>query len=154
MVQSLIILEHHLFTSNTDSSVTNSISGSTTPSIEHPSYSNATLIPQQQIFLSAILSALRHQNMNCLHQSWCNMVTSCLPYFGDHLKQIVLSVILQLCNNVEKISDTYKKSEVMGELSTDYAITLLEFLTIMCHYCVLDYTQVNTQGNYYYFFFC
>lgn len=140
----MIILENHLLTS------TESVS---TPYQQIPSsgeklsYTPATLIPQQQMFLSAVMVALRHQHMKSLHQSWCNMVTSCLPYYGDSLKQIAVSVIHQICNNIEKIADNYKSNEMNGEPCTDYAITQLESLTIMCHYCLLDSSQTLSQGK-------
>lgn len=110
-------------------------------------YTPTVLIPQQQMFLSAILSALRHQNIKSLHQNWCNMITSCLPYMGQNLKQIALSIIHQICNNIEKIADMYKSNEINSELTADYAITQLEALTIICHYCLLDSQQSNLQLN-------
>lgn len=114
---------------------------------EHISYTPTVLIPQQQIFLSAIMSALRHQNMKNLHEKWCNMVTSCLPYFGENLKQISLSVVHQICNNIEEVSTNYSDCQVEGELCSDYAVTQLESLTIFCHYCLLDSNQNNTTNT-------
>lgn len=99
------------------------------------------------MFLSAIMSALRHQNMKNLHEKWCNMVTSCLPYFGENLKQISISVIHQICNNIEEIAKNYKSSQTDGDLCSDYAVTQLESLTILCHYCLLDSTQTINQTN-------
>lgn len=145
LIHSLIVLEYHLF--NGTDTAHSSLAQTTPGTGEHLTYSPAIVIPQQQMFLSAIMSALRHQNMKCLHQNWCNMVTSCLPYFGDNLKQIALSVIHQICNNIEKIADTYKSAELIGEPCTDYAITQLESLTIMCHYCLLDSSQTINQGT-------
>lgn len=113
---------------------------------EHLTYTPTILIPEQQMFLSAIMSALRHQNMKYLHESWCNMITACLPYVGQNLKQIALSVIHQICNNIEKVADTYKSSELNGELCSDYAITQLNSLTILCHYCLLDSSQSVPQN--------
>lgn len=127
-----------------------------TPAVQSPStplpssgehYAPTVLIPQQQIFLSAIMSALRHHNAKNLHEKWCNMVTSCLPYFGENLKQISLSVIHQICNNVEEIAGNYKDCEVEGELCSDYAVTQLESLTILCHYCLLDSNQGSGQNG-------
>lgn len=108
-------------------------------------YTPTVLIPQQQMFLSAILSALRHQNIKSLHQNWCNMITSCLPYMGQNLKQISLSIIHQICNNIERIAEMYKSQDITTELTADYAITQLEALTIICHYCLLDSQQSTGQ---------
>lgn len=104
------------------------------------------LVPQQQIFLSAVMSALRNQCMRNLHEKWLNMITSCLPYFGDNLKQITISVIHQICNNIEQIATNYKKTIIEDELCSDYAVTQLEALTILCHYCLLDSTQTVNQN--------
>ncbi|KAF5280713.1 hypothetical protein FQR65_LT15003 [Abscondita terminalis] len=144
LIQSLIILEYHVFpkqdlTSATQQQTTSTSSG------EHLTYTPTILIPEQQMFLSAIMSALRHQNMKYLHESWCNMVTSCLPYFRQNLKQITLSVIHQVCNNIEKVADSYKSVELNGELCADYVVTQINSLTILCHYCLLDSSQWATQ---------
>lgn len=99
------------------------------------------------MFLSAIMSALRNQHTKNLHEKWCNMVTSCLPYFGENLKQISISVIHQICNNIEEIAGNYRSSKMDGDLCCDYAVTQLESLTILCHYCLLDSSQTINQSN-------
>lgn len=140
VIHSLIILEHAVFPSKLQTSDANG-----TTNGEHLNTS-VVLIPQQQIFLSAIMSALRQQNMKHIHEKWLNMVTSCLPYFGDSLKQISISIIHQICNNIEEIATSYKKSELEDELCSDYAVTQLEALTILCHYCLLDSSQTVNQN--------
>lgn len=145
LINSLIILEYHVFPSHDITTSTAQPSTATNTNEAIP-YTPTILIPHQNMFLSAILSALRHKNMKNLHQNWCNMVTSCLPYFGENLRQICMSVIHQICNNIEKIADTYKSSELSGELSADYAITQLQSLAIICHYCLLDSSQTFNQN--------
>nr|XP_022916081.1 protein dopey-1 homolog isoform X1 [Onthophagus taurus] len=144
LIQSLIILEYQVFSMHEAAA---NIQQTIVPnSGDNSTYSPTILIPQQNMFLSAVLSALRHKNMKNLHQNWCNMITSCLPYFGDNLKQICTSVIHNICNNIEIIADTYKNTELPGELSADYATTQLESLTILCHYCLLDSSQTVNQN--------
>ncbi|RZC43189.1 dopey-1 -like protein, partial [Asbolus verrucosus] len=146
LIHSLIILEYHVF--STVKPVSTSSQESTTPSTsDHLNYTPTILIPQQNIFLSAVMSALRHRNMKNLHEKWLNMITSCLPYFGENIKQISISVIHQICNNIEEIANKYTHSEVDGELCSDYAVTQLESLTILCHYCLLDSSQTVNQTN-------
>ncbi|KAJ8966563.1 hypothetical protein NQ314_003458 [Rhamnusium bicolor] len=140
LIHSLIILEHAVFPPKPQTGE----AGSSTNG-EHLN-TPVVLIPQQAIFLSAIMSALRHDNMKHIHEKWLNMVTSCLPYFGDSLKQISISVIHQICNNIEDIAINYKKFEVGDELCSDYAVTQLESLTILCHYCLLDSSQTVNQN--------
>ncbi|CAG9856404.1 unnamed protein product [Phyllotreta striolata] len=125
LINSLIILESKIFSQKSDESINVSV----------------TLIPQQQIFLSAVMSALRQQNMKHLHENWLRLVTTCLPHFGDNLKQISISVVHQICNNIEEIASNYNKTELENELCSDYAVTQLEALTILCHYCLLDSSQ-------------
>lgn len=137
VIHSLIILEHTIFSTKPSSEPSN-----TGESVKSP----VALIPQQQIFLSAIMSALRHQNMKQIHEKWLYMVTSCLPYFGENLKQISISVIHQVCNNIEDISVNYFKPELSDELCPDYAVTQLEALTVLCHYCLLDSSQTVNQN--------
>lgn len=147
LIHSLIILEYHVFPTTQETTTTVQSPAAASVNGEHVSYTPTVLIPQQQIFLSAIMSALRHQNMKNLHEKWCNMVTSCLPYFGENLKQISLSVIHQICNNIEEIAVNYKDCQVEGELCSDYAVTQLESLTILCHYCLLDSSQTTGQSS-------
>lgn len=144
LVHSLIVLEHHVF-QNQESLISQP---PTTPvNAEHVTHTPAVLIPQQQMFLSAIMSALRNQHTKNLHEKWCNMVTSCLPYFGENLKQISISVIHQICNNIEEVAGNYKSSKIDGDVCSDYAVTQLESLTILCHYCLLDSSQTVNQAN-------
>ncbi|CAG9833682.1 unnamed protein product [Diabrotica balteata] len=137
LINSLIILEHKVFSrkgageSSTNGEALNS---------------SIVLIPQQQIFLSAVMSALRQQSIKYLHENWLYMITSCLPYFGDNLKQISISVIHQICDNVEKIATNYNMPELENELCSDYAVTQLEALTMLCHYCLLDSSQTVNQN--------
>lgn len=92
------------------------------------------------------MSALRHQNMKQIHEKWLYMVTSCLPYFGENLKQISISVIHQICNNIEDIAVNYVKQELADGVCSDYAVTQLEALTVLCHYCLLDSSQTVNQN--------
>lgn len=137
-IHSLIILEHTIFSRKPSSEASNGWE-----SVKSP----IPLIPQQQIFLSAIMSALRHQNMKQIHEKWLYMVTSCLPYFGENLKQISISVIHQICNNIEDISVNYVKPDLSDELCSDYAVTQLEALTVLCHYCLLDSSHTVNQNT-------
>ncbi|KAL1518230.1 hypothetical protein ABEB36_001886 [Hypothenemus hampei] len=135
LVTSLIILENAVFPELAPSNG------------EHLNYKPTVLIPRQQIFLSATLSALRNNNMRNMHEKWLNMVTSCLPYFGDNLKQISISVIHQICNNVEEVATNYRNRRLDDyELGADYTVGQLEALTVLCHYCLLDPGQTANQN--------
>lgn len=90
--------------------------------------------------------------MRHLHQYWTTLATSSLPYMGSSLTQIVMSVIHQLCYNIEKLAAYYgndesllspRKNEDLIEccLPADYTVTHLEALTFLLHYCLLDTSQ-------------
>lgn len=92
--------------------------------------------------------------MRHLHQYWTQLVTSSLPFMGSSLTQIVMSVIHQLCHNIEQLASYYvsedalittKKNEDISMveccLPADYTVTHLEALTFLMHYCLLDSSQ-------------
>ncbi|KAL3284354.1 hypothetical protein HHI36_018518 [Cryptolaemus montrouzieri] len=145
LIQSLIILEYNVFPSPKHNGPT--IEQIASAVVTELNYTPTVLTPYQQIFLSAIMSALRQHNMKNLQEKWLNMVTTCLPYFGENLKQISISVIHQICNNIEDIATSYKNWQTNGEPCPDYAVTQLESLTILCHYSLLDSSQTVNQKN-------
>ncbi|XP_045463500.1 protein dopey-1 homolog isoform X2 [Harmonia axyridis] len=145
LIQSLIVLEFNVFPSSKPSGP--ALEQIATAVVTELNYTPTMLTPYQQIFLSAIMSALRQHNMKNLQEKWLNMVTSCLPYFGENLKQISISVIHQICNNIEDIASSYRNWQTSGELCPDYAVTQLESLTILCHYSLLDSSQTVNQKN-------
>lgn len=91
--------------------------------------------------------------MRHLHQYWTTLVTSSLPYMGSSLTHIVMSVIHQLCCNIEKLASYYRNDELLSSpknedsnlieccLPADYTVTHLEALTFLLHYCLLDTSQ-------------
>lgn len=152
----LIMLEHQVNcqkgdgetpTSSKETTQQNTSSLSRTPA-NQLKYIAGHMIPQQPMFLAAILSALQQDHMRHLHQHWTTLVTSSLPFMGQSLTHVVMSVVNQLCCNVEKLSTFYgtrSKSSVPLAAScclpADYTVTQMEALTVLCHYCLLDSTQ-------------
>lgn len=118
-------------------------------SLDSPVLSNSTAaanakylpnspISQQPLFLSAVLKALQANHLRHLHQNWTGLITSSLNCFTfGSLTNIVISVVHQLCGNIDKIS----KGEKTVYTSPDYAVSQLEAVTVLCHYCLLDTTQ-------------
>ncbi|XP_046393858.1 protein dopey-1 homolog isoform X2 [Ischnura elegans] len=159
--------------------------------IVHLKYRTGLSIPQQPMFLAAVMNALKLDHMRHLHQHWTSLVTSALPYMGHSLTHVVINVINQLCCNLEKLSQFYKlqparnghsrtnrcpeggfRSHNPGQswnlrssgmlskdslflghasitldenLPPDYALTQLDSLTLLCHYCLLDSTPSSQQ---------
>ncbi|KAJ9601413.1 hypothetical protein L9F63_000437, partial [Diploptera punctata] len=150
LLLAVIMLEHQVNCQKGDSD-TPASSKESTPvstmskiSTNQLKYNAGHLIPQQPMFLSAILSALKQDHMRHLHQHWTTLVTSALPYMGTSLTHVVMSVVNQLCCNLEKLSVFYCNGSTSNPpqasccLPADYTVTQLEALTILCHYCLLD----------------
>ncbi|CRK96401.1 CLUMA_CG009818, isoform A [Clunio marinus] len=96
-------------------------------------------ISQQPMFLTAILNALQSENLKHLHKNWTELVTSSLNCFSpDGLSNIVVSVMHQLCENIDKIT---KLGALNNQVPPDYCLSQLEALTVICHFCLLDNNQ-------------
>ncbi|KAK3917430.1 Protein dopey-1-like protein [Frankliniella fusca] len=110
-------------------------------------------VPQQPMFVAAILSALRMQGqMRSLHQHWTALVTCSLPFMGHSLAHVVLCVVRQLCDNLRALAPLYANTLSAKErknfhLPADYTVTQLEALTILCHYCLLDRSQQHALNQ-------
>lgn len=97
-------------------------------------------ISQQPMFLTAILNALQSENLKHLHKNWTELVTSTLNcYSADSLSHIVVSIMHQLCENIDHI--TKIGTAVNSQVPSDYCISQLEALTVICHFCLLDNNQ-------------
>ena len=136
LVQSLIILEYEVFVNDDNES--------------KPVSRNATsLISEQPMFLSAILSALRQSKIQNLHQNWCNMVTTSLPYYSKNLKQIAISTIQQICVNIDNNTKEFLKDNrgYRTSLIPNYLTNQLDSLTSICHFCLLDTQQYFSRKH-------
>lgn len=68
-------------------------------------------------------------------------MTCALPYLGLALTKVVTTVVKHICSNIESLSKAYVQPESsLNPVSfpADYAITQVEALTVLCHYCLLD----------------
>ncbi|XP_067674328.1 protein dopey-1-like isoform X1 [Haliotis asinina] len=115
-------------------------------------YLASSPIVQQTMFLSGVLSTLKQHHMCHMHRHWVAMVTSALPYMGKALSRVVLCIVSQLCRNLEVIAGEYvvnsKKSSTLLQLAPpDHTVTMLEGLTTLCHYCLLDNVSPMSIGQ-------
>ncbi|XP_042147641.1 protein dopey-1 isoform X6 [Ixodes scapularis] len=104
-------------------------------------YQHGVPIPCQAMFGTATLTALRQQHKAQLHSHWLSLVMCALPFAGKCLTQLVLSVASQVCSNLEAVVSDRAGPGVQGEgvaRPPDYLISLVEGLTLLCHYCLLD----------------
>lgn len=64
-------------------------------------------VAKQQLFLSAVLSALRQQHNTHMHRHWVSMVMAALPYMSKATATVVVPTANQICRNLELISNFY-----------------------------------------------
>lgn len=105
-------------------------------------YQHNVSLPCQAMFGTALLTALRQQHKAHLHAHWLSLVMCALPFAGKSLTQLVLSVASQVCTNLEAAVDAPAASSLVMEGTPsrppDYLTLLVEGLTLLCHYCLLD----------------
>ncbi|KAM6127055.1 protein DOP1A isoform 2-T2 [Pterocles gutturalis] len=110
-------------------------------------YLHSQPITCQGVFLCAVIRAL-HQHCACkMHPQWIGLITSTLPYMGKVLQRVVVSVTLQLCRNLDNLIQQYKYETGLSDnrplwmasvTPPDMVLTLLEGITTIIHYCLLD----------------
>lgn len=115
----------------------------TSTSGNNSKYVHNLTVSQQPMFLSAILNALQSENLKHLHKNWTELVTSSLNcYSPDALSHIVVSIMHQLCENIDNIAKQNGNVQ-----KSDYCISQLEALTVICHFCLLDNNQQQVNLN-------
>ena len=85
-------------------------------------YLNDHAIPDQPMFLAAIVAALKLDNMRHLHSHWTSLVTNCLPFLDHSLTSTVIEVTSQLAQNLEKLAPFYADEQV--NLNTTLSLKL------------------------------
>uniref|UniRef100_A0A8C3WRH4 DOP1 leucine zipper like protein A n=1 Tax=Catagonus wagneri TaxID=51154 RepID=A0A8C3WRH4_9CETA len=160
VLQRLIVLEHRVMTTPEENETGFDFVVS---DLEHVSphqpmtslqYLHAQPITSQGMFLCAVIRAL-HQHCACkMHPQWIGLITSSLPYMGRVLQRVVVSVTLQLCRNLDNLIQQYKYETGLSDsgplwmasvIPPDMILTLLEGITAIIHYCLLDPTTQYHQ---------
>uniref|UniRef100_A0A3Q2YLX1 DOP1 leucine zipper like protein B n=1 Tax=Hippocampus comes TaxID=109280 RepID=A0A3Q2YLX1_HIPCM len=153
LLQALIVLEYHVWPSGAGSG------GTSGQPVESPTSSNpltrgwqtAVLFQQsikaaqyvqshpitaQGMFVSAAARALQPQYGYAMHPHWVALLCSTLPYLGRSLGIIVAPLINQICRNLDELVKLFEHDR--ENIAPDYHLTLLEGLTTITHYCLLD----------------
>ena len=81
------------------------------PSLSFERYVQSRPVVYQGMLLSAVLSALKQQHLCHMHRHWVTMVTSALPYMGRALSHVVVTVVNQMCRNIELLALQYQQDE-------------------------------------------
>ncbi|XP_041857601.1 protein dopey-2 isoform X2 [Melanotaenia boesemani] len=116
-------------------------------SIKAAQYVQSHPITAQGMFVSAAARALQPQYGYAMHPHWVSLLCSSLPYLGRSLGIIVAPLISQICRNLDELVKLYEHdggkthqslSGKKENIAPDYPLTLLEGLTTITHYCLLD----------------
>ncbi|CAK6953959.1 protein dopey-2 [Scomber scombrus] len=116
-------------------------------SIKAAQYVQSHPITAQGMFVSAAARALQPQYGYSMHPHWVSLLCSSLPYLGRSLGIIVAPLISQICRNLDELVKLYEhdggktNQSLSGRkenIAPDYPLTLLEGLTTITHYCLLD----------------
>ncbi|XP_076602592.1 protein DOP1B isoform X1 [Chaetodon auriga] len=116
-------------------------------SIKAAQYIQSHPITAQGMFVSAAARALQPQYGYSMHPHWVSLLCSSLPYLGRSLSIIVAPLINQICKNLDELVKLYEhdggktNQSLSGRkenIAPDYPLTLLEGLTTITHYCLLD----------------
>ncbi|XP_071404774.1 protein DOP1A isoform X1 [Pithys albifrons albifrons] len=153
VLQRLIVLEHRVMTvpeeneTGFDFVITDLEHISPQQPMTSLQYLHSQPITCQGMFLCAVIRAL-HQHCACkMHPQWIGLITSTLPYMGKVLQRVVVSVTLQLCRNLDNLVQQYKYETGLSDnrplwmasvTPPDMVLTLLEGITTIIHYCLLD----------------
>ncbi|XP_051469329.1 protein dopey-1 isoform X5 [Apus apus] len=153
VLQQLIVLEHRVMTvpeeneTGFDFVITDLEHIGPQQPMTSLQYLHSQPITCQGMFLCAVIRAL-HQHCACkMHPQWIGLITSTLPYMGKVLQRVVVSVTLQLCRNLDNLIQQYKYETGLSDnrplwmasvTPPDMVLTLLEGITTIIHYCLLD----------------
>ncbi|XP_036396715.1 protein dopey-2-like [Megalops cyprinoides] len=110
-------------------------------------YAQAQPIPWQGMFVSAAARALQPRYGFATHPPWVALLSASLPYLGRSLGVIVTPVIAQICKNLDDLVKQYEYESLTNfqswnlkreNIPPDYPLTLLEGLTTITHFCLLE----------------
>lgn len=165
LLQSLIVLEYHVWPIGGAASQPGDPRETPTPtpstplarewqtavlfqqSIKAAQYVQSQPITAQGMFVSAAARSLQPQYGYVMHPHWVSLLCSSLPYLGRSLAIIVTPFLNQICRNLDELVKLYehdggKSNQSLGcrkeNIAPDYALTLLEGLTTITHFCLLD----------------
>ncbi|XP_053312756.1 protein dopey-2 isoform X2 [Spea bombifrons] len=160
LLQILILLEHHLHQQQEDQENYIDLSKewqrglSFQQSINAMQYVQSHAITSQGLFVSAVVGALRPEYGYGMHPPWVALVTSSLPYFGKSLGLTVAPFVAQICKNLDELVKQYENESVSISVTTkrenvspDYPLTLLEGLTTIGHFCLLDHPAQSKKSS-------
>ncbi|XP_026556320.1 protein dopey-2 isoform X2 [Pseudonaja textilis] len=167
LLQVLIVLEHHLGQTQEEQENQPALTKewqralSFQEAINAVQYVHPHSITSQGLFVSAVVRGLQPEYGYGMHPSWVGLVTYSLPYFGKSLGWTVAPFIVQICKNLDELVNQYEH-EVLKmstkisasinykreNITPDYPLTLLEGLTTIGHFCLLDHPNQTKKSRF------
>uniref|UniRef100_A0A8C0Y9W1 DOP1 leucine zipper like protein A n=1 Tax=Cyprinus carpio carpio TaxID=630221 RepID=A0A8C0Y9W1_CYPCA len=152
LLQSLVVLEHRVMIPVDEGGEVEHVNPQ--QPMTSLQYLHGQPITAQGMFLCAVIRAL-HQHHACkMHPQWIGLITATLPYMGKVLRRVVASVALQLCKNLDNLIQQYRYETGLTDtrpqwmalcIPPDLILTVLEGMTAIIHYCLLDPTSQYHQ---------
>ncbi|NWW72688.1 DOP2 protein, partial [Climacteris rufus] len=160
LLQVLIVLEHHLGQSPEEQENQPDLSKEWQQALNFQQAIGAMQyvyphpITSQGLFVSAVVRGLQPEYGHGMHPTWVGLVTSSLPYFGKSLGWTVAPFVVQICKNLDELVKQYENEAVKSSAKTsarenvtpDYPLTLLEGLTTIGHFCLLDHPNPTKKS--------
>ncbi|NWT05682.1 DOP2 protein, partial [Mionectes macconnelli] len=160
LLQVLIVLEHHLGQTPEEQENQPDLSKEWQQALNFQQAIGAMQyvyphpITSQGLFVSAVVRGLQPEYGYGMHPTWVGLVTSSLPYFGKSLGWTVAPFMVQICKNLDELVKQYENEAVKASAKTsarenvtpDYPLTLLEGLTTIGHFCLLDHPNLTKKS--------
>ncbi|VTJ64994.1 Hypothetical predicted protein [Marmota monax] len=153
LLQALIVLEHHLGQGQEEAESQPTLSREWQRALNFQQaigamqYVQPHPLTSQGLLVSAVVRGLQPAYGYGMHPAWVSLVTHSLPYFGKSLGWTVTPFVVQICKNLDELVKQYESESVKLSISTtskkenispDYPLTLLEGLTTISHFCLLE----------------
>ncbi|XP_029420732.1 protein dopey-2 isoform X3 [Nannospalax galili] len=160
LLQALIVLEHHLGQGQEEAESQPALSREWQRALNFQQaigamqYVQPHPLTSQGLLVSAVVRGLQPAYGYGMHPAWVSLVTHSLPYFGKSLGWTVTPFVIQICKNLDELVKQYESESVKLSISTtskkenispDYPLTLLEGLTTICHFCLLEQPNQNKK---------
>nr|KAF6381744.1 DOP1 leucine zipper like protein B [Pipistrellus kuhlii] len=157
LLQVLIVLEHHLGQVHEEAEHLLrewQLALDFQQAISAMQYVQPHPLTSQGLLVAAVVRGLQPAYGYGMHPAWVSLVTHSLPYFGKSLGWTVTPFIVQICKNLDELVKQYESESVKLSVSTtskreniapDYPLTLLEGLTTISHFCLLEHPNQNKK---------
>uniref|UniRef100_A0A8C7B8H2 DOP1 leucine zipper like protein B n=1 Tax=Neovison vison TaxID=452646 RepID=A0A8C7B8H2_NEOVI len=160
LLQVLFVLEHHLGQVQEEADSQPELSRewrralNFQQAISAVQYVQPHPLTSQGLLVAAVVRGLQPAYGYGMHPAWVSLVTHSLPYFGKSLGWTVTPFIVQICKNLDELVKQYESESVKlsvsltskrENISPDYPLTLLEGLTTISHFCLLEQPNQNKK---------